>query len=177
MPKDKEILVKIILVDKDDKEIGSEEKLKAHLEGKLHRCFSILIFNSKGEILIQKRAREKYHSAGLWSNTCCSHPRPGKNILEEAKKRLNEEMGIEVDLKEVFSFIYKVKLGHLVEYEVDHVFFGKFDGQPKIDKNEVEDFKWMHLKDLEKDIKKHPQKYTFWFKKILDHAEKFKNLL
>lgn len=177
MPKDKEILVKIILVDEDDKEIGVKEKLKAHLEGKLHRAFSILIFNSKGEILIQKRSKLKYHSAGLWSNTCCSHPGPNENLVEAAKRRLKEEMGVECDLNEVFTFAYRIKIGNLIENEIDHVFFGKFDGHPKIDKNEVEDFKWVNPKDLEKDIKKHPQKYTFWFKKILNHVKKFKSLL
>lgn len=158
----------IILVDEKDNEVGTGEKMQVHQAGLLHRCFSIFIFNSKGELLLQKRAKSKYHSGGLWSNTCCSHPRPNQNLKEEAKRRLKEEMGIDCDLKEIFSFIYKAKLGNLIEYEFDHVFFGKFDGNPKPNKREVEDWKWINPKELKKDIKENPQKYTFWFKKILN---------
>lgn len=158
---------KVILVNEKDHEIGTEEKIKAHKEGKLHRAFSIFIFNKKGELLIQKRAKSKYHSGGLWSNTCCSHPRPGEDLKEAANRRLKEEMGIETDLKEVFSFIYKAKLGDLIENEFDHVFFGQFEGTPKPDRKEVEDWKWIKISTLKKDIKKNPKKYTFWFKAIL----------
>ncbi len=161
----------VILVDKKDREIGKEEKIKAHKEGKLHRAFSIFIFNKKRELLLQKRQTGKYHSPGLWSNTCCSHPRPGKDIKKEAEKRLKEEMGIETNLKEVFSFIYKTKVGNLIEYEFDHVFFGKFDGKPKPNKKEVKDWKWQNLKDLKEDIKKNPQKYTPWLRIILTKYE------
>jgi isopentenyl-diphosphate delta-isomerase len=156
------------LVDKNDKEIGQGEKLRIHREGKLHRAFSIFIFNSKKELLLQKRAKTKYHSPGLWSNTCCSHPRPGKNLLLETKKRLKEEMGIECPLKEIFSFIYRVNLGEMTEYEFDHIFVGRFNGNPKINKKEAEDWKWVNLLDLKKDIKQNPEKYTFWFKIIFD---------
>ena len=167
----------VILVNKKDEQIGTGEKLKVHLEGKLHRCFSILIFNSKGELLIQQRAKSKHHSPGLWSNTCCSHPRPGEKLIAAAKRRLKEEMGIDTDLKEIFSFIYRAKSGKWIEYEFDHVFIGRFNGKPKPNKKEVQDFKWISLKDLKKDIKKHPQKYTFWFKRILKlYGKKFKNL-
>lgn len=168
---------KVILVDKEDKKIGEEEKLKAHLEGKLHRAFSILIFNSRGELLIQKRAKTKLHSPGLWSNTCCSHPKPNEEITMAAKRRLKEEVGIETDLKEIFSFIYKAKSGNFIEHEFDHVFFGRFDGSPKINKKEVEDFKWIGLKELKRDVKRYPRKYTFWFKKILKNVNKFKDIL
>ncbi len=161
----------VALVDKKDREIGKEEKIKAHKEGKLHRAFSIFIFNKKGELLLQKRQNGKYHSPGLWSNTCCSHPRPGKDIKEEAERRLKEEMGIKANLKEVFSFIYKAKVGDLIEYEFDHVFFGKFDGKPKPNKKEVKDWKWQNLKDLKEDIKKNPQKYTPWLRIILTKYE------
>ena len=157
----------VILVDKKDREIGKEEKIKAHKEGKLHRAFSVFIFNKKGELLLQQRQITKYHCPGLWSNTCCSHPRPGKDIKKEAERRLKEEMGIRADLKEVFSFIYKAKVGDLIEYEFDHVFFGKFDGKPKPNKKEVKEWKWQDLKEVRKDIKKNPQKYTPWFRIIL----------
>lgn len=169
--------VKVILVDKNDKQIGIGEKLKVHREGTLHRCFSILIFNSKGELLIQQRAKSKYHSPGLWSNTCCSHPRPNEYLKIAAKRRLREEMGIKCNLKEIFNFIYKAKIGDLIEHEFDHVFMGKFDDSPILNRKEVQDFKWISLKRLKKDVKKHPQKYTFWFKRILNlYGNKFKIL-
>jgi isopentenyl-diphosphate delta-isomerase len=163
---------KVILVNKKDKAIGTEEKLKAHQKGKLHRAFSVVLFNKKGEILIQKRAKSKYHSPGLWTNTCCSHPKPNENTKEAAQRRLKEEMGIKTDLKKAFSFIYKAKLGNLVEYEFDHVFLGRFDGQPKPNKKEIEDWQWIKLVDLEKDIKKNPKKYTPWSKIILKKLKK-----
>jgi isopentenyl-diphosphate delta-isomerase len=158
----------VILVDKEGKEIGKGEKLKVHQEGKLHRAFSIFIFNKKGELLLQKRAKSKYHSPCLWSNTCCSHPRPGFDIKEEAKKRLKEEMGIETDLKEIFSFTYKAKVGGLIEHEFDYVFIGKFDGNPKPSKKEVEAWKWISWNFLKSEIKENPEKYTPWLKIILN---------
>ncbi|PIR71387.1 MAG: isopentenyl-diphosphate delta-isomerase [Candidatus Nealsonbacteria bacterium CG10_big_fil_rev_8_21_14_0_10_37_25] len=167
---------KVILVNKKDKVIGVEEKMKAHLQGKLHRAFSIILFNKKGEVLIQKRAKSKYHSAGLWTNTCCSHPRPKEKIDQAAKRRLKEEMGIETDLKKIFSFIYKAKLGSLVEYEFDHVFFGRFNGKPKPNEKEVEDWQWIKLADLKTDIAKNPQKYTPWFKIIFEKINRVRNL-
>jgi len=162
----------VILVDKKDNEIGIEEKIKAHRKGKLHRSFSIFLFNKKGELLLQKRAKSKYHSPGLWSNTCCSHPRPGQNLKKEAKRRLKEEMGIECNLKKVFSFYYKVKVGDLIEHEFDHVFLGKFEGNPKPNLKEAEDWKWINPEELKRDIKKNPQKYTEWLKIILDRLLK-----
>lgn len=164
----------VILVDKKDREIGKEEKIKVHREGKLHRCFSIFIFNSKGELLIQQRAKSKYHSALLWSNTCCSHPRPNEILIKAAKRRLKEEMGIECDLKEIFSFIYKAKVGNLIEHEFNHVFFGNFDGDSISNPAEVENWQWISLKELKKDIRKNPKKYTPWFKIILKRL--WKNL-
>jgi len=171
---------KVILVDGKDREIGWEEKIKAHKEGKLHRAFSIFIFNSKGELLLQKRAETKYHSPALWTNTCCSHPTPGKKLIDEAIRRLKEEMGIESDLREIFSFVYKAILGNLTEYEFDHVFVGKFNGgaspkarrvvggwRPILNKEEVEDWKWIKPEELKRDIKENPQNYTYWFKLIL----------
>jgi len=165
---------KVILVNKKDEVVGVEEKMKAHRKGRLHRAFSIILFNKKGEVLIQKRAKSKYHSPGLWTNTCCSHPRPNESLKEATKRRLKEEMGIKTDLKKAFSFIYKAKLGNLVEYEFDHVFLGRFDGEPKPNKKEVENWKWIKLADLGTNIKKNPQKYTPWFKIIF---KKIKNNL
>lgn len=162
---------KVILVDKNDKEIGVEEKIKAHREGKLHRAFSIFVFNSSGELLLQKRAKTKYHSGGLWSNTCCSHPIPKEPIKETIHKRLKEEMGFDCVLKEVFSFIYKANFENgLSEYEFNHVFIGNFDGKPIPNPKEVEKWKWVNKEKLKKDIKERPKKYTFWFKIALDKA-------
>jgi len=156
---------KIILVDENDKEIGLGEKLKVHQEGKLHRCFSLFVFNSKGELMLQQRARSKYHSGGLWTNTCCSHPRKGERTEEAVHRRLREEMGFDCNVKEIFSFIYKAKLDHgLWEHEFDHVYVGKFDSKPRINSEEADDWKWIALSDLEKDIAKNPKNYTVWFK-------------
>lgn len=164
-------LKQVILVDRKDNAIGTQEKLKAHQQGQLHRAFSVFVFNSKGELLLQKRAQTKYHSPGLWSNTCCSHPRPGKGIKNEAEKRLQQEMGIKCPLKEVFSFYYKVKLGDLTENEIDHVFLCKFEDAPTPNSNEVEDWKWITIQELNEDISRHPEKYTFWLKKILQRPD------
>jgi isopentenyl-diphosphate delta-isomerase len=168
------MLKKVILVDEKDSEVGVGEKLKVHQEGKLHRAFSIFIFNSKREMLLQKRAKSKHHSGGLWTNTCCSHPEPNKNLKSEAKRRLKEEMGIDCDLKEIFSFVYKANLGNLTEYEFDHAFVGKFDGTPILNKEEAEDWKWIKPEELKRDIKENPEKYTYWFKLILDKVLKVK---
>jgi len=158
----------VILVDEKDNEIGVEEKLKTHQEGQRHRAFSIFIFNSKGEMLLQKRAKSKYHSAGLWTNTCCSHPRPNKDIKKEAENRLKEEMGIIADLGEVFSFVYRADLGDLIENEFDHVFVGKFEGDPQINPKEADDWRWVTPQGLREDVKLNPQNYTAWFKLILE---------
>ncbi len=155
----------IILVDRHDKKIGTEEKMKVHKEGKLHRAFSIFVFNSKGELLLQKRAKSKYHSGGLWTNTCCSHPRQGESLEEAAHRRLKEEMGFDCRLKEIFSFTHKAKFANgLIENEFDHVFLGKFDGKPKSNPKEVEDWKWVSIDKLKKDISREPGKYAVWFK-------------
>ncbi len=153
----------VILVDKNDKEIGREEKLETHKKGKLHRAFSIFIFNSRNKLLLQQRAKTKYHSPGLWSNSCCSHPRPEESLEKATRRRLKEEMGIECPLKEIFSFIYKAKVEDLIENEFDHVFVGRFNGEPKINKDEVMDWKWISINELKKDIKENPQEYTPWF--------------
>jgi len=155
----------VILVDELDNEIGVMEKQEAHLSPNLHRAFSIFIFNSKGEMLLQQRADEKYHSSGLWTNTCCSHPAPGEDIVESAKKRLDEEMGFTTDISEVFSFIYQAGLDNgLTEYEYDHVFIGEYDSIVNPDAAEVKAYNYKSLDEIEQDITQTPGLYTEWFK-------------
>lgn len=164
----------VILVDEKDNELGVMKKIKAHKEAKLHRAFSIFIFNSKKELLLQKRADNKYHSPGLWSNTCCSHPRPGKNLIEEAQRRLKEEMGFTCELKDVFSFIYKAEFFNgLTEYELDHVLIGYYNGNPEPNKDEASEWKWISLEELKRDRYNHPEKYTYWLRKSLDKVIKY----
>lgn len=159
----------VILVDENDNEIGTEEKITAHEKAKLHRAFSVFIFNLSGEMLLQQRARSKYHSGGLWTNACCSHPRPGEDIEQAAHRRLKEEMGFDCPLKKVFHFIYKTELDHgLNEYEFDHVFIGKYDGSINPDPQEVENFKWISMADLKNEIDILPERYTVWFKIALN---------
>lgn len=173
---------KIILVDKRDKKIGTGEKLKVHQEGKLHRAFSIFIFNSKGELMLQRRARTKYHSGGLWVNTCCSHPRVGEEMKKAIHRRLKEEMRFDCNLKEAFSFIYHVKFDNgLTENEFDHVFIGKFDGKPYPNPEEADDWKWISLDELQWDIKRKPDNYAYWLRfsidKVISYLEKNKEEL
>lgn len=161
----------VILVDIEDNPVGKMEKLKAHEEGRLHRAFSILIFNDKGEILLQQRALDKYHSGGLWTNACCSHPYPDESVLEAANRRLMEEMGIETELVFGFKFIYKALLDRgLTEYELDHVYMGNYNGEPVINTNEAVDWKWISFKSLKRDIALYPKNYTIWFLDILNNS-------
>lgn len=156
---------RVILVDNNDQEVGVMPKLEAHQKGLLHRAFSVFLFNSKGQLLLQQRAAEKYHSAGLWSNTCCSHPLPGEPTEDAATRKLLQEMGIKADLKPVFNFTYKVKVeNELMEHEYDHVFFGNFDGLPVMNPDEVQNWKYISLKDLELQMILHPENYTEWLK-------------
>ena len=158
---------KVVLVDKKDFQLGLMPKLEAHRKGVLHRAFSVFVFNSSKLLLMQKRSSLKYHSPGLWTNTCCSHQRDGESTVDAAKRRLNEEMGLNVDLKETFSFIYKANLENgLIEHEFDHVLVGFTDFNPDINTNEVEDWKWIDLSFLELDLDKNPNIYTEWFKII-----------
>ncbi len=156
---------KIILVDGDDREVGIMEKMEAHREGKLHRAFSIFVFNRQEQLLLQKRAKTKYHSGGLWTNTCCSHPRKGESLEEAAHRRLKEEMGFDCRLEEVFRFAYRVEFDNgIIENELDHVFVGRFDGVPVPNPSEADDWKWVSIDELRKDIKKNPSNYTYWFR-------------
>ncbi|MEK7079632.1 MAG: isopentenyl-diphosphate Delta-isomerase [Patescibacteria group bacterium] len=165
---------KVILVDENDKEIGIEEKIKAHKDGKLHRAFSIFIFNSKGELLLQKRAKEKYHSGGLWSNTCCGHPRPKESLEAAAHCRLKEEMGFDCALNhlEAACFIYKTKIRDLFEHEYDHIFIGEFNKNPNPDPKEIEDYKWISPEELQRDILSNPDNYTNWFELSIENVLK-----
>jgi isopentenyl-diphosphate Delta-isomerase len=160
----------VILVDSNDKQIGTMEKMEAHRKGVLHRAFSVLLFDQSGRILIQKRAKAKYHSSGLWTNTCCSHPLPGESLKVATRRRLKEEMGIDLQPAFSHSFIYKAELDKdLIEHEFDHVFVGTFTGTPQINKKEVEDWKYVDLSWLKKDMERHPESYTEWFKLIINH--------
>ena len=160
------------MVDNKDNQIGDMEKLSAHLEGKLHRAFSICVFNSKGELLIQKRAKNKYHSGGLWTNTCCGHPRPGEKLIGAARRRLKEELGFDTELKECFSFIYEAKFENgLREHEYDHVMRGDYAGKIIPNPDEIEDWKWIALDKLKSEVRRNPGKYSFWFVKILNKID------
>ncbi len=155
----------LILVDENDNEIGLMEKLFVHQTGSLHRAFSVFIFNSKGELLLQQRADNKYHSGGLWTNTCCSHPVKGEEINTTIKKRLKEEMGIECDTDFQFSFKYKTEfVNGLTEHEFDHVYFGKTDELPVPDILEAKDWKYISLDNLKNSILQNPQDYSAWLK-------------
>ncbi|MBI2583072.1 MAG: isopentenyl-diphosphate Delta-isomerase [Candidatus Aenigmarchaeota archaeon] len=166
----------LVLVDEKDREIGIEEKIKAHKEGKLHRAFSIFVFNSKGEMLITRRAKSKYHWSGFWSNACCSHPRPGEPLEKAAHRRLKEELGFDCGLKKAFDFIYKVKFENgLFEHEFDHVFIGKFDGKPSPDKEETDGWKWIPLGELKKEIAD-SAKYTPWFQIMVKKMQEMRTL-
>ncbi|HEY6064419.1 MAG TPA: isopentenyl-diphosphate Delta-isomerase [Chitinophagaceae bacterium] len=154
----------VILVDEKDKPVGVAEKMEAHEKGLLHRAFSVFIFNSKGEMLLQQRALHKYHSGGLWTNACCSHPNPGEEIADAAQRRLKVEMGFEVPVKKIFDFIYKTEFANgLTEYEFDHVFAGEYDNQVDFNNNEVMDFCYRDMPDIRNSLRTDPEKYTPWF--------------
>ena len=160
----------VILVDEKDNQVGLMPKLEAHQKGLLHRAFSVFIFNKDYKLLLQKRALSKYHSGGLWTNTCCSHPREDEDILDAANRRLYEEMGIKTSLRKVYDFIYKAELdNNLIENEFDHVFYGLYDGNPTLNPNEASDFKWIDMHSLNLDIKDNPIDYTVWFKIAFDY--------
>lgn len=159
---------KVILVDDNDIELGSMEKIEAHQKSVLHRAISVFIVTHQGKWLLQRRALNKYHSCGLWTNACCSHPFPGETNLGAAHRRLKEEMGLKTDLKEIFHFTYREELdNNLTEYELDHVFLGFTDEKPTINKEEVEAWKYISYIDISDEINKNPENYTIWFRKIV----------
>jgi isopentenyl-diphosphate delta-isomerase len=154
----------VILVDEQDVEIGAMEKMQAHQKALLHRAFSVFVFNKKGEMLMQQRALTKYHSGGLWTNACCSHPRPGEETLNAAQRRLQEEMGFNTELNKVFDFTYKAPFDNgLTENEFDHVFIGTYEGEIKPSAVEVKDYCYKKMTDIGESLQSHPQKYTAWF--------------
>jgi len=160
---------KVILVNEKDEPIGLMPKLEAHEKGALHRAFSVFILNDKNEIMLQQRARQKYHSPLLWTNTCCSHQREGENNIEAGTRRLYDEMGITAGLKELFHFIYKAPFDNgLTEHELDHVMIGYYNGAPVINTEEAESWKWMSIEDVKKDMQLSPEIYTVWFRIIFD---------
>lgn len=163
----------VILVNSKDEKVGTMNKTEAHKKGVLHRAFSIFIFNSKGECLLQKRAKEKYHSPDLWTNACCSHPFPGETTSDAANRRLKEELGINAELKYIFSFQYKAELdNNMIENELDHVYYALTDTEPIPDPDEVSEWKYMKTEAVLNDIIKKPENYTEWFKIAFERVVK-----
>ncbi len=160
---------KVILVNERDEELGTMPKMEAHEKALLHRAFSIFILNNKGEIMLQQRAANKYHSPLLWTNTCCSHQRAGETNFEAGKRRLQEEMGFTTSLKELFSFIYRAPFENgLTEHELDHVLVGFYNEMPNINREEVADWKWMSPEAIKNEMLEHPERYTVWSKIIFE---------
>ena len=160
---------RVILVDERDNARGTAEKLRAHSDGVLHRAFSVLVFNHRGELLLQRRAARKYHSGGLWSNTCCGHPRPGEATVAAARRRLHEEMGFACELTGLFGFRYRVELdGGMSEHEYDHVLIGRHDDDPRPDPREVDAWLWKPLPTVAQDARERPDRYTYWFRILLE---------
>ncbi|MFD2823227.1 isopentenyl-diphosphate Delta-isomerase [Lacinutrix iliipiscaria] len=159
----------VILVNENNEQIGLMPKLEAHEKAVLHRAFSVFVFNDANELMLQQRAHHKYHSPGLWTNTCCSHQRDGESNIEAGKRRLQEEMGFVTQLEESISFIYKAPFDNgLTEHEYDHILIGRYNDAPIINVEEVEDWKWMPLEAVKKEIESQPELYTAWFKIIFD---------
>lgn len=153
----------VVLVDEKDREIGVEEKMAAHRRSALHRAISVFVFNARGETMMQQRADAKYHSAGLWSNTACSHPFKGESALDAGHRRLREEMGFDCALEEAFTFTYEAGVGNgLTEHEFDHVLFGVYDGKPELNRDEAKSWKWVSMRALQEAARRNPDSYTPW---------------
>ncbi|HLN93991.1 MAG TPA: isopentenyl-diphosphate Delta-isomerase [Flavobacterium sp.] len=164
----------VILVNEKDEPIGLMPKMEAHEKAVLHRAFSVFVLNSKNEVMLQQRARDKYHSPLLWTNTCCSHQRNGESNIEAGTRRLSEEMGFTTELRELFHFIYKAPFDNgLTEHELDHVMIGRYDGVPQVNPAEVESWKWMDIESIRTDMTVHPERYTVWFRIIFDEFYHF----
>lgn len=162
----------VILVDENDNQIGVMEKMQAHIEAKLHRAFSVFIFNKSGQLMLQQRAMSKYHSPGLWTNTCCSHPRPGEETITAAHRRMQEEMGFDCEFREAFGFVYKAPFSNnLTEHEYDHVFIGVSDQLPEINKEEVEAWRMADLASIRKEMLQNPDNFTVWFRIAFDQVD------
>lgn len=159
----------VILVNEKDEPIGLMPKMEAHEKALLHRAFSVFVFNEKNELLLQQRAHSKYHSPGLWTNTCCSHQREGETNIEAGKRRLQEEMGFTTELKDTTSFIYKAPFDNgLTEHEYDHILVGKYEGEPNMNPEEAAGYMWKTLEEVREDMKVNPDIYTEWFKIIFE---------
>jgi isopentenyl-diphosphate Delta-isomerase len=158
-------IMQVILVDEQDNPVGTAEKMQAHYNGgSLHRAFSVFIFNRQGEMLLQQRAMEKYHSGGLWTNACCSHPQPGEETRDAALRRLSEELGFTTPVTKIFDFLYKAEFDNgLTEHEFDHVFVGQYDGPIPFNPDEVMDYCYKHIREIRNNLDTHPGKYTAWF--------------
>ena len=166
----------VILVDTNDNPIGLMPKMEAHEKALLHRAFSVFILNKKGELMLQQRAIHKYHSPGLWTNTCCSHQRVGEGNIVAGNRRLKEEMGFSTSLEEIFSFIYKAPFENgLTEHELDHVLLGYYEDFPDTNPEEVQSWKWMNLEEVEYEIRDNPQDFTVWFKIIFNRFNNYIN--
>jgi isopentenyl-diphosphate delta-isomerase len=160
----------VILINEANEVIGQMEKMEAHQKGLLHRAFSVFLFNEKGEWLLQKRANTKYHSSGLWTNSCCGHPRPGEDIVSAAQRRLNEELGIQATLQVQFEFQYQTNFDNLLtENEWDYVLLGKTEASPLSNPDEVDDWKWISPEAVQEQIQLNPEQFTYWFKHIVNH--------
>lgn len=165
---------RVILVDSEDRPLGTMPKMEAHEKAVLHRAFSVFILNEKGEVMLQQRAAHKYHSPLLWANTCCSHQREGESNIQAGRRRLQEEMGFDAELQELFSFIYKAPFDNgLTEHELDHVLLGHYSGAPHINPDEVQDWKWMSPRDIKADLIAAPENYTAWFRIIFDRFHQY----
>jgi isopentenyl-diphosphate Delta-isomerase len=169
-------LQQVVLVDENDEVLGVMEKMEAHQKALLHRAFSVFVFNSKGEMLLQQRAAHKYHSPGLWTNACCSHPQPGEETAAAAIRRLQEEMGFVIPVQKVFDFVYKAAFDNgLTEYEFDHVFAGEYEGPVLFNADEVQDICYKAMPEISNSLQTHPQKYTAWFHLAFPRVEKWWN--
>jgi isopentenyl-diphosphate Delta-isomerase len=155
----------VVLVDENDRPLGTAPKMAAHEAGQLHRAFSVFVFHPDGRVLLQQRAHSKYHSGGLWTNTCCSHPRPDEDVAQAAHRRLREEMGFDCDLRAAFTFVYRAELDRgLTEHEYDHVFLGEFSGEPALDPDEAAAWRWVEPAALNSELAAEPQDFTVWFR-------------
>jgi isopentenyl-diphosphate delta-isomerase len=162
---------RVVLVDSDDRVLGEMEKLLAHRTGRLHRALSVFVFNSRGELLLQQRSLGKYHSGGLWTNTCCSHPRPGEAVQDAAVRRLGEEMGLQCPIEHRFAFVYRSELDHgLIEHEFDHVFIGHSDAEPEPDPSEVSDWRYASAESIRSELIQDPGRFTSWFRICFESA-------
>jgi isopentenyl-diphosphate delta-isomerase len=161
----------LVLVDEHDAPLGEMEKLEAHQKGILHRACSVFVFNSKGEMMLQQRAAGKYHSALLWTNTCCTHPRPGEAPIDTAHRRLREEMGFDCPMESIGAMTYRTEFPNgLIEHEYDHLFLGKYDGEPKLNPEEAASWKWIAPETLAQELKAHPEQYTYWLNVAFDRV-------